>query len=205
MLAPGLRTNRRGLLCGVLAAFAASACLRIPEPLAAPRGSATTPDLDKWQASAHGMLLDALQTLRTFDLFAAFRVSITASSGMRSPAELAWDPPTGAEWDGATHVAHGLHGRADQLFQAITSAQLDPSVWREQRLIADIATDIRMIGDSLAAYRDRLDGLPPGDASGALTLLDRAWVQWEATATRLGLSRTEIIACADQASQALLI
>jgi hypothetical protein len=143
------------------------------------------------------MLLDALQTLRTFDSFAAFRVSTTGSSGMRSPAELAWDPPPGAAWEDASHVAHGLHGRADQLFQAITSTQLDQSVWREQRLIADIATDVRMIGDSLAAYRDRLDGLPPGDASGALTLLDRAWAQWEATATRLGLSRSEFIACAD--------
>src|SRR5215468_11274152 len=114
MLTPGLRTNRRGLLCGVLAAFAASACLRVPEPLAAPRGSATTPELDNWQAGARGMLLDALQTLRTFDSFAAFRVSTTGSSGMRSPAELAWDPPPGAAWDDASHVAHGLHGRADQ-------------------------------------------------------------------------------------------
>jgi hypothetical protein len=145
------------------------------------------------------MLLDGLQTLRTFDVFVAFRVSTTASSGMRSAAELSWDPPTGAAWDDATHVAHGLHGRADQLFQAITSAKLDPSVWREQRQIADLAADIRLVGDGLATYRDRLDGLPPGDTSGALSLLDRAWAQWEATAGRVGMSRSEAITCGDLA------
>jgi len=136
-----------------------------------------------------------LETLRTFEVFAAYRVSITPDSGLRFASELTWDPPTGAAWDNATHVARGLHGRADQLFQAVTTAQIDPSVWREQRSLADAIYELRVVGDALVAYRDRIDALPPGDASGALTLLDMAWTQWEGTAARFGISRSEPIAC----------
>jgi hypothetical protein len=201
MLTPGLRIGRRSLLYGVLTALATSACVRVSQSQAIPPASASTPQLDGWNAEARAMLQDALRTLRTFDDFAAFRVSTTESSGMRSAAELVWDPPPGAAWDDATHVARGLHGRADQLFQAITSAQLDQSVWREQRMLADLVADIRLVGDALASYRDPLDWLPPGDASGALTLLDRAWAQWESTAGRLGLARAEAIGCGDQLQQ----
>jgi hypothetical protein len=182
--------------------LAASACLRFPEAQTAPSAQPASPELDRWNADAGAMLQDALQALRTFDVFAAYRVSGAAGSGMRSSAELAWDPPTSAAWDDATHTAHGLHGRADQLFQSVTAARVDQSVWREQRLIADVAADIHVVGDSLAAYRDRLDSLAPGDASGALTLLDRAWAQWEATAARLGMGRSEAIASTDQAGGA---
>ncbi|MBV9581199.1 MAG: hypothetical protein JO057_21670 [Chloroflexi bacterium] len=202
MLTPGLRTHRRAFLHGIVVALAAGACTQISQQQAAPDEptATTTPQLDAWHADARGILQDGLRALRTFDDFVAYRVSTTPSSGMRSAAELVWDPPTGAAWDDATHVAHGMHGRADQLFQAITTTQVDQSVWREQRAIADIAVDIRGVGDALAMYRDRLDELAPGDTSGVLSLLDRAWTQWAAAAARLGLSRTEAIACAAPAA-----
>ncbi|MBV9598725.1 MAG: hypothetical protein JOZ87_17905 [Chloroflexi bacterium] len=195
MLTPGQRPSRRAFLQGFALALAASACAPYSEPRAAPSATASTPQLDGWNAEARALLLDGLQTLRTFDVFAAYRVSSTASSGLRSAAELVWDPPTGTAWDAATHVARGLHGRADQLFQAVTTTQIDQSLWREQRAIADVAADIRGLGDALAAYRDRIDGLAPGDSSGALSLLDRAWTQWEAAAAPMGLARAEQITC----------
>ena len=76
----------------------------------------SSPVVDEWQASAQAMVADALATLRTFDVFAAYRVSVTPSSDSRTPAILAWDPPTGAAWDAATHLSRGLHDRANQLF-----------------------------------------------------------------------------------------
>jgi hypothetical protein len=197
MLAPGLRTSRRTFLYGVLTVLAAGGCVRVPESQAVPSAAPSTSQIDAWNAEARAMLQDGLRTLQTFDNFAAFRVSTTDSSGMRSAAELVWDAPTGAAWEDATHVARGLHGRADQLFQAITSTQVDQSVWREQRMLADVVADIRLVGDSLASYRDRVEWLPPGDASGALTLLDRAWAQWQATAGRIGLGRAESMGCTD--------
>jgi hypothetical protein len=143
------------------------------------------------------MLSDALQTLRTFDVYAAFRVS-SASAGdasQRPPSSLTWDPPTSAAWDEANHVTRGLHGRADQLFQAITKAQIDASFWREQRALADATHDLEDLGDALQAYRARIDALPPGDASSSLKLLDSAWALWEGIATRFGVSRGEPILC----------
>jgi hypothetical protein len=191
-------TSRRGLLGGALLVLLelGSACARRPPPSVAPTPPATSPELESWTAQARAMLADGLQTLRTFDDFAAYRVSITPSSGMRSASELVWDPPTGHAWDDATHVARGLRGRADQLFQAVSTSQIDPNVWREQRALADVVHDLGGVGDALAAYRDRIDRLPPGDASGVLSLLDTAWKQWDEVATRMGLSRSEPIACA---------
>jgi len=173
-----------------------AACARVPERAALPPTPPATPELDGWRAEAHAMLADGLQTLRTFDVFAAYRVSITPDSGRRSANELLWDPPTGMEWDAASHVAHSLRGRADQLMQAISNTQLDASIWREQRLLADVVHDVGSFGDALAAYRDRLDGMRPGDASGALQLLDDAWAQWEQIAGRVGMTRAEPISCA---------
>jgi hypothetical protein len=142
------------------------------------------------------MVNDSLGTLRTFEVFAAYRAAGATDSDQHPPSTLAWDPPTSAAWDEATHVARGLHGRADQLVQAITTAQIDPSTWREQRALADQVHDLLEVGDALSAYRDRIDRIAPGDAAGALGLLDRAWLQWEAAATRFGLSRSEGIGCA---------
>lgn len=141
------------------------------------------------------MLSDGLLTLRTFDVFAAYRVSSAEESSLRLPSGLAWDPPTSTAWDEATHVARGLHARADQLFQAVTTTQIDPSLWRQQRALADATHDLLDLGDGLLAYRDRIDGLPPGDASGALGLLERVWGLWETAAARFGLSRSEPIGC----------
>jgi hypothetical protein len=151
--------------------------------------------MDAWRAEAQGMLSDALQTLRTFDIWAAYRVSITPGSGQRLPASLTWDPPTDAAWDMAMHVSRSLHGRAEQLFRAIIGASIESSLWREQRAMADSAHDAIGLGDALLAYYERIDRLPPGDASGALDLLDRAWTQWETVAARWGLSRSEPIGC----------
>ncbi len=141
------------------------------------------------------MVTDALTTLRTFDVFAAYRVSATPSSGLRLPSMLAWDPPTGAAWDDATHISRGLHDRANQLFVAISTASVDTSLWRTQREMADATHDLINLGDALQAYRDRLDGLPPGDASGPLDLLDGAWTRWDMVAGRWGMSRAELIGC----------
>jgi hypothetical protein len=146
------------------------------------------------------MLSDVLEALRTFDDFQAFRVTTTTDSGMRLASELTWDPPTSAAWDEATHVTRGLKGRAQQLFQAVTTAQLDPSLWREQRRLADATHDLLDLGDALSAYRDRVDQLPPGDASGALVLLDQSWAQWDAVAARWGTGRAEAMACATRAA-----
>ena len=142
------------------------------------------------------MLSDVLQSLRTFDGFHAFRVSTAADSSGRSGAELAWDPPTGAAWDDATHVARGLHGRAEQLFLAVTGGEVDASLWREHRELADATHDLLDLAEALTTYRDRVDRLPPGDTSGALGLLEQAWAQWEKTAARWGVSRSEAIGCA---------
>jgi hypothetical protein len=137
-----------------------------------------------------------LQSLRTFDVFHAFRVSTATASSLRLGSELGWDPPSSAAWEEATHVARGLHGRAEQLFQAITVARIDATLWREQRALADAAHDLLDLGDTLGAYGDRLGPLPPGDASSALGALEASWAQWDAAAERWGTSRAEAIACA---------
>jgi hypothetical protein len=144
---------------------------------------------------ARGILSDTLETLRTYDVLHAFRVSAAADSSARSAAELAWDPPTGAAWDEATHVTRGVRGRADLLFQAVTTARIDPNLWREQRNLADATHDLVDLSESIGAYRDRVDVQPPGDTLGALGLLDKAWKQWDDVAARWGMSRSELLPC----------
>jgi hypothetical protein len=187
--------HRRQFLLATFGTALIVACQQPPPPRQEPSAAAATPELDNWTAEARGMLADALMTLRTFDAFAAYRISITPSSSLRSPSELMWDPPTGQAWDDATHVARGLRSRGDQLFQAVTTVQIDSSAWRTQRDLAAIVHDIGDLGDALASYRNRIDGLPPGEASGALTLLDGAWNQWDSVAGRLGIGRSELIGC----------
>jgi hypothetical protein len=142
------------------------------------------------------MLSDSLEALRTFDVFAAYRASSAPESSLRSPSALARDPPTSAAWDGATHVTRGLRSRANQLSVAVTTASIDQTFWREQRRLADAVPDLLDLGDALIALRDRIDRLAPGDGSAALGLLDQAWAQWERTAARWGVSRSEAIGCA---------
>jgi hypothetical protein len=152
--------------------------------------------MDRWRQEARGILSDVRESLRTFDGWQAFRVSAAASTGMRLAAELAWDPPTSAAWDEATHVTRGVHGRAEQLFQAVTTARVDASLWREQRTIADATHDLLEMSEVLVAYRERVDTLPPDDASNALGLLEQAWTRWDTAAARWGTGRSEPIPCA---------
>jgi hypothetical protein len=168
----------------------------VPEPPARPADPTSTPELDAWTAQAHAMLNYSLDALRTFEVFAAYRVASAAQSEQRPVSTLAWDPPSGIAWDAATRVARGLHGRVDQLVQGITAAEIDPNLWREQRALVDKVHDLLDIGDALRAYRDRIDRIPQGDATGELPLLDRAWLLWESAAMRFDVGRSEPIACA---------
>jgi hypothetical protein len=93
-------------------------------------------------------------------------------------------------------VIRGLHGRAGQLFAAVTTAPLDPSLWREQRMLADATHDLLDLADVVGEYRNRVDVLPPGDASSVLALLDSSWSHWDAVAARWGMSRAELVTCA---------
>jgi hypothetical protein len=185
--------RRRFLLSA--AAVVLASCAR-PTPRPAAPTSAPPPDADRWNQEALGILSDVLQTLRTFDSFQAFRVSTARASDMRQGAELAWDPPTSAAWDEATHVTRGLRGRADQLLTAVATARIVPNQWRDQRAAADAMHDLLDLGESLSAYRDRIENLPPGDASSALGLLDKAWSQWAAVAAHWNVSRSEAFGCA---------
>jgi hypothetical protein len=187
-------SRRRLLLLGTVALVSAACAPSSPSPTQTT--VALPPDFDGWRQEAEGMLSDVLKSLRTFDDFQAFRVTTAESSGMKLASELMWDPPTSAAWDEATHVTRGLAGRAEQLFQAVTTAQLDPSLWRQQRDIADATHAFLDLGDALVAYRDRVDVVPPGDASTALALLDASWAQWSTVAARWGTSRAEPILCA---------
>jgi hypothetical protein len=148
-----------------------------------------------WTTEARTILSEALETLQVFDDFQAFRVSTAPSSSMRLAAELAWDPPTGAAWNVATRIAGGLHGRADRLFHAISDARIDPTLWRERRKFADAAHDLVDLADALAAYRARVNTLPPGDAAPVLGLLEDAWTQFDTCAARWGAGRAEPIIC----------
>jgi hypothetical protein len=153
-------------------------------------------DFGGWNQEARGILSDGLETLRAFDVFHAFRASASAQSG----TALAWDPPSSAAWNEASHVTRGLKGRAQQLFESVTTTRIDPSLWREQRKLADATHDLLDLGDALGAYRNRIDLLPPGDAGSALGLLDQAWAQWDSAAARWGIARAEPVECSSAAT-----
>jgi hypothetical protein len=104
----------------------------------------------------------------------AFRVSTATKSSARLHAELVWDPPTSAAWDEATHNTRGLRERADLLFTAVTTARIDPNLWRDQRSLGQATHNLLDLANALGAYRDRVGGMPPGDGSAALALLDKA-------------------------------
>jgi hypothetical protein len=142
------------------------------------------------------VLSDGVEALRTFEMYAAFRVSTAAQSERRLATDLAWDPPTNADWDEATHVARGLKGRAEQLLIAVSSATLDAGLWREQRVVAAAANELIRLGEALLAYRERLSQLAPAsDGTEAWDLLDRAWQRWDTSAAHWGVSRAEPVAC----------
>ena len=193
-----MRLGRRLFLFSCVAATATACARTAPRP-PAPTAVALPADFAAWNQEARGILSDGLETLRAFDVFQAFRVSTAAQPSMQLGSELAWDPPNSAAWDEATHVTRGLHGRAQQLFEAVTTTRIDPSLWREQRKVADATHDLLDLGDALGAYRNRLDVLPPGDAANALGLLDQAWAQWDTAAGRWGIGRAEPIECVSAA------
>jgi hypothetical protein len=170
------------------------ACVRPAARRDAP-STASVPDFGPWSHEARSMVADAQAALRMFDDFQAFRVSIAAESGRRLASELSWDPPTSTTWDQATRIARGLRGRAELLFATVTTASVDAARWREQRSLADAVRDLIDLGTGLGAYRDRVEVLAPGDAAGALGLLDAAWAQWDTAAARWSLGRAEPIEC----------
>ena len=181
-------------MLGALAAIGSTACGRAIANRPTPQPNQGAPaEFGAWTTEAQAMLSDSLEALRTLDVFAAYRASRAAESNQGRAAGLAWDPPTSAAWDEATHVARGLRGRANQLFLAVTTASIDQTFWREQRRLADAVPDLLDLGDALVALRDRIDRLSPDDGSAGLGLLDQAWAQWEKTAARWGLSRSEAI------------
>ncbi|MBV9168760.1 MAG: hypothetical protein JOZ81_01585 [Chloroflexi bacterium] len=187
------RVRRRELLLS-LAALVGAACVKPPErPAEAPQAS-LPPDFDSWQREAHAILSDALDTLRTFDIFLAYRAT-SPGSNSRMPNDLDWDPPTSAAWNEATHVSQGLSGRAAQLFQAVSTARIDASLWREQRQAAENVHTLLDLGAALATFRGRVDALTPGDASSATGLLDQVWTRWTDAAGAWGVSRSEAIGC----------
>lgn len=142
------------------------------------------------------MLSDARAAMQTFDDYQAFRFSKAALASAEPTNVLLWDPPTGAAWDEATHVARGLHGRAEQLFQAVTTSKPDPEAWRARRQLADSVHLLMDLGGTLAAYRRRVDVVgSQGDGSGGLGTLEDAWRQWDDAAQRWGVSRAEQIGC----------
>jgi hypothetical protein len=191
-----LTPTRRGFLLGAVLAIGSTACGRaVAGRPTAPPSLSTPAEILAWNSAAQAMLSDTLKTLRIFEVLVAYRVSSAADSSLRLPSALAWDPPTGAAWDDATHVARGLRDRANQLFVAVTSASIDQSFWREQRRLADSILDLLDLGDALAAVRDRIDQLPTGDGSGTLGLLDQAWAQWDRAALPWGVGRSEPIGC----------
>src|SRR5216683_302588 len=191
--------RRRLFLISCVAATATASSRTAPRP-PAPTAVVLPAEFAGWNQEARGIISDGLETLRAFDVFQAFRVSTAAQSSMRLGAELAWDPPTSATWDEATHVTRGLHGRAEQLLQSVTTTKIDPSLWREQRKLADATHDLLDLGEALGAYRNRLDVLPPGDAANALGLLDQAWARWDTAAAHWGIGRAEPIECAGSAA-----
>jgi hypothetical protein len=190
-----LGTSRRKLLVGVIGVVAV-ACVR---PALRPPATTSTqqpPEFTAWEREAKAILSDALETLRTFEVFAAFRVASAGQSDRRAANELAWDPPGVRAWYEATHVARGLHGRSEHLLQSIAKGQLDVSQWREQRDWAQWAHDLLDVGDALDAFRIRIAYLPAGsDGTAAWEALDRAWARFDAAAANWGVSRAELIGC----------
>jgi len=187
-----MRRRRDVLLLGVLAL---DACVRpVPRPGPA-QSSGPLPQEPRWEQEAHGLLSDGRETLLTFEVFAAYRLS--NADGSAAPAQLTWDPPTSAAWDEATHVVRGFRGRAEQLMQQLSTTAVDTNTWRARRELAEAVHGLLDLGDALVAYRMRIDLLSPGgDGSSARHLLDAAWSAWEANAQRWGVSRGELIGCA---------
>ncbi len=187
--------TRRLVLIEALAALG-WACQR-PAPRPTATATRIAPEaFSGWQREAREILSDALQTLRTFEGYLAFRANNVRTGNQDGPVELAWDPPTRMQWAEALHVSEGLRGRAQQLFLAIARSEVNPAAWREQRDWAQSAQELVDLGDALNAYRARLERIPADSrAMDTQDALDQVWARWESSASQWGASRVERIAC----------
>jgi len=180
-------------LLGLLAATGA-ACARPDLSTRQVQQPARLPDQDTWEAEARAILLAALDTLRTLETFAAFRISRSADTGQRTASELDWDPPTHAAWAGATALARSLPMRASQLEHTVATSAPEPRLWRERRAFAESAHGILDAVNAVAAYRAAVDGLgPDGPGTAVLGLLDRAWAMCRAEAATWGVETAEML------------
>jgi hypothetical protein len=187
--------GRRPLLAALAGAVGLACSRPAPRP-APPPTPRDTAALAAWDADAREVLAQALGVLRTFDAFAAYRISRVTASSLRSPRELDWDPPTSAEWAGAQQAAGALNARATSLYQAVATSDLDPALWRERRALAAAARALADMGEWLVRYRDAAAELEPdADGSRALPALGRAWEGWETGSAYWGATTTELIGC----------
>jgi hypothetical protein len=188
--------RRRSLLLGVLA-LAATSCVR---PRARTEAASPTTGLREaagWNDEARDILRSALEPLRTFDAYAAYRISAAPSSSLRADWEFTWDPPSAVAWETATQGAYRLRARAARLHSTVASSTPDSALWRERRAFADATMLLSEMTEALAGYRARADRVSPhGDGSGALPVLQRAWEMWGSAADHWGVSRFEVITCA---------
>lgn len=191
--------RRRGLLLsalGLLGAGCVSGAASTRAPLSVETPTPSSVDVSPWTQEAQAILTTVLAALRTFDDFHAFRATHADESSIRLGAELVWDPPTGQAWDDATRTARSMRPRANQLFTTIRTTPFSEAEWRQQRDMADAAHELVDLADMLAAYRDVVDTLGNGDASGTIPVLDRTWTQFDTAAERWSFSRSEAIGCA---------
>jgi hypothetical protein len=188
-------TRRTALL--VLASGLGAACARpTPRPTPPPEAPDTSA-LDAWDAEAQDVLAKALGVLHTFDTFSAYRISRVNNSSLRSPRELVWDPPTTAEWADAQDSARSLKARAGSLFQAVSTANIDPNLWRERRVLAAASRSLADMTNWLVSYQEAVATLErESDGSRALPSLSKAWEQWEASSAYWSVDTTEAIGCA---------
>jgi hypothetical protein len=187
------RTNRRAFLAA-LAGVLGGACAR-PPAAPTPAPPAALPNQADVARQARAIVAAAFASLNALDTFAAWRVS-RAGSGLRSPSELEWDPPSSSAWRTVDDLS-SLRRQAQDVFQSVARTTVDVQLWREQRDLAQRLHELVEAVDAQAAYRaalDHLDG-PDGEASAVLGLLDRARELWQRSATTWGVERTEPIAC----------
>lgn len=194
---PNRRGTRRRRLLLAMAGLVGIACVR-PTPRAAPDPPRWEgPEVAAYDAEARSLLADAIEALHTFDAQAAYRISSTPNSGLRSSREIEWETPPPAAWRRARAIAADLTQRADVLFQQVRTAQPDPAVWRDRRARAEAAYALTEMASALAAYGAEVDRLEAdSDGGPALPILARGWNRWSEAADYWGVSAGELIECA---------
>lgn len=168
---------------------------------AAPTEDRTAPrwigeDVDALDKEARGILADALTILRTFDTQAAFRVSVSPLSGLRSVRELPWEPVPPSTWRETRAAATQLRTRAISLYGSASRSAPAADVWRDRRERAEGAQALTRMAEALDQYGTLYEALETEvDGGSALPLLARAWQHWERGAAYWGASRWELIEC----------